>query len=428
MDSVSRHVAAFQEAEARVRDFIATLTTCCLDRSPVAPAQRILVIPVTQREFEKHAAKETWSRWLSLIRRDMDLCTAKAQRGFSGAANRPVLIAWVAVQQAVKDGWSAIKMVRPKRFAGDWKGVQCSLGCLLETISVSTCGGKPHREFGLRILAMLRAGWIPYDGLGPVGDPTFRVYALPDLSVPIPDRCIADRARIVRSTPKPRIAIDRASLPTSRFPVFPSSRWAELSGLNAETAARSILLPLAEGAGASARKTVEGIARRATGVKVEKRRELVITFRSSPSVPAAELRLAEPWRGSLVGVPPSAGRVMRRHNGMRFTDHLSHAQWNVYRGPERGFRFDWSVWEMPDNDDGLWKRAPLSPFTDGQDIWVYHPAAMRGKTLELVRIDHEGGHPGTEPARDQDAAACFLGILLRRLQFHERSRRLRPES
>lgn len=251
------------------------------------------------------------------------------------------------------------------------------------------------------LITAVRAAWIPIDVMAAnTVQPMFVVYPIPGLAAPIPEGW--SQAYIA---PPPRRAIDRSTLPVVDLPLAPDSGWAKLVALPTEQAALAIFAPMTANGRDSGPALAEELARRALNVRrggSTKHPCLEVAFESGV------LTLDPPWTGSLIGLPPFAASVVRCHNGMRLQNGT--AAWHVYRGPDKGFAFEWGVWEVNDNDDGIWKRAPLAPCTNGQDLFLYHPAQIKNGTLELMFFDHEGGDP--EPTEEQHPGVHFFNSVL----------------
>lgn len=101
-----------------------------------------------------------------------------------------------------------------------------------------------------------------------------------------------------------------------------------------------------------------------------------------------------PFTGALKPMPLSAARLIRRHAGLVMrrsdTDRLA-----IIPPFERGrFQVEFELWWTPDpwNADEPFRKPPLVPCVDENDIWVYHQLRARHPgEPELRRISHDGG-------------------------------------
>jgi hypothetical protein len=142
---------------------------------------------------------------------------------------------------------------------------------------------------------------------------------------------------------------------------------------------------------------------------------LRLTFARDPersASPVPYLELPPPWTGSIAGLPLDAARVLRVHNGMRLREGTLSPEWHRFTG--KHFDMEWDVWHNPEEappDHIFGRKRPFVPWTDGQDIVVYHPRRRRpdGQPT-LHRMDHEDGELREDDLRE--VMAPWLDLLL----------------
>lgn len=275
-----------------------------------------------------------------------------------------------------------------------------------------TLAGGHWSELAEDAVDAIAAGWLPLFARSE-DDPRARTLVVSPRpgSIAIPERMVQSQGAALVSV---RTPVSLRSLPTVEVPVQPVSVWKAILASTPQEGALRALRPLASGKGGST-KLVESIAAKASWIETKGRANtaLVIGFARRNAPAPLRLVLQAPWKASVSGLPPSVVRVLRHYNGVTLEGASPTVRWFEFQGSKDGFDVEWDVWEVRDNADGLWTPKPLAPFTDGQDLWAYHPAQLKGATLELVRIEHEVGD--IEPESEQDAADRFLKFVAQRL-------------
>lgn len=105
------------------------------------------------------------------------------------------------------------------------------------------------------------------------------------------------------------------------------------------------------------------------------------------------IEASSPFAGELKPMSRSAANLVRRHRGVDIIE--AHGRRAIVPSFTKGrFPVEFDLWWTPDlwNPSEPFRKPPLAPCTDGQDIWVYHPLRLRQPgELELRRISHDGG-------------------------------------
>jgi hypothetical protein len=314
-----------------------------------------------------------------------------------------------AVKEAVKCDMAEYFKSRQPPWKGrviqlgeQWKG---TLALSRKLIGDGSLLDGPQLNLVEDVIRLVEHGVVPVLFRGTYPNGYFVGYAPPGVEVPA--SWAPTPADLAAGELKKRTSINRRKLPVPDVPVCAAAdAWPGWTGQAPAAAFRDF----AGRMGASA-AVVAALAERVVAVAVSGRGRtatLVWQLRGPDPKRPMELTCQPPWTGALDGLPIGLARVLRVSNGME----LDIVRWLPYRGA-RGFAVAWADWEVADNADGLWTKPPLTPFTDGSDLWACHPARMRGDTLELVRIDHEGGTIEDEP--EQDPATRFWQLVLERL-------------
>lgn len=273
-------------------------------------------------------------------------------------------------------------------------------------------GGKAAKLAEI-FLFSLAAGWIPLAWVGDFPKGYLGIFPIPGRSAQVPKERLISEATASRTRPEPAKAIAPSSLPTVKIATAPRKAWDEILGLSPASAVRAALGPLVVGGGAAGSAVVKRLSKAAVSVtragSVAKPC-LALTFTTSDGGTAV-LSCNPPWTKRIDHLPPSVAQVLRHYNGMKLSIGAPPPRWHVYDGPGSGFAFDWKVWEIndPKSEPTAWRRKPLAPFSNGQDLWVCHPARKQGKTLALVKLDHESDTWEDEP--QQHAGVRFLNIV-----------------
>lgn len=262
-------------------------------------------------------------------------------------------------------------------------------------------------------LSALRAGWVPLVWVGDFPAGYLTIFPIPGRSAPVPKEWLVSAAEAKQARPVLAKAIPLSSFTTPRVAPASHDAWEKLVALPPSHAVRAALSPVVYGGGKVGDDLIKKLSASAVGVSkggTKARPVLTLTLRTAAGQ-SATLSCQPPWTGSLEQLPSTVAQVLRHYNGMVLNLGAPNPQWHVYRGPTSGFAFNWSPWEINDRetDPSAWKRKPLAPFTNGQDLWVYHPARKKAEFLELVKLDHESDTWEAEP--QQHPGVRFLQIV-----------------
>lgn len=307
--------------------------------------------------------------------------------------------------------WDAIERIDG---CASFGGIQYSLQSWKEFIVGSVYGGdEACRQLTQIALSALRAGWAPLAWVGNFPDGYLLIFPIPGRSAPVPKEWLVSASEAKQLKPNLTKAIPRSSFPTPDLAPEPSDAWDTITALPPQRAVRMALTPVVAGGGKAGDEVVKKLSALALVVTrggTKARPVLTLTLRAA-SGQSVTLSCQPPWTGSLEHLPTAAAQVLRHYNGMTLSSGAPKPQWLVYRGPAKGFDFAWTPWEVSDRqtDPSAWKTKPLAPFTNGQDLWIYHPARALGKVLELVKLDHESDTWEAEP--QQHPGVRFLQMI-----------------
>lgn len=262
-------------------------------------------------------------------------------------------------------------------------------------------------------MSVLQAGWVPLAWVGDFPAGYLTIFPIPGRSAPVPKEWLVSAAEAKQARPVLAKAIPLSSFPTPRVAPASYDAWDKLVALPPTLAVRAALSPVVQGGGKVGDELIKKLSASAVAVSkggTKARPVLTLALRTAAGQ-TATLSCQPPWTGSLEQLPATVAQVLRHYNGMVLSLGAPKPQWHVYRGPTSGFAFEWSPWEISDRetDPSAWKRKPLAPFTNGQDLWVYHPARKKDDFLELVRLDHESDTWEAEP--QQHPGVRFLQIV-----------------